>query len=160
MNRIKELCVRKGIEQKELAIIVGVSQPTVSDWFNNKKNPKGKNLAKLSEILDVPRAVIMGYEDVSVTSSLASTDKAPTPQAAKMAETSPESSPLYADLEGLSDSSDNGAKKEPIAQDELNAQNIQMLTQLSPQEVQRVLDFVAGLKAARTVTDSQNPSEN
>ena len=103
MNRIKELCVRKGIEQKELAIIVGVSQPTVSDWFNNKKNPKGKNLAKLSEILDIPRAVIMGYEDVSVSSSFASTDKAPTPQTAKMEATSPESSPLYPELEGLSE---------------------------------------------------------
>lgn len=103
MNRIKELCVRKGIEQKELAIIVGVSQPTVSDWFNNKKNPKGKNLAKLSEILDVPRAVIMGYEDASVSSSFASTDKAPTPQTTKMEATSPESSPLYAELDGLSE---------------------------------------------------------
>lgn len=63
MNRIKELCFQKGIEQKELAILVGVSQPTVSDWFNNKKNPKGKRLEKLSEVLGVSRSVIMGYDE-------------------------------------------------------------------------------------------------
>lgn len=62
MNKIKELCIQKNIEQKELAILVGVSQPTVSDWFNNKKNPRGERLEKLSEILGVSRSVILGYE--------------------------------------------------------------------------------------------------
>lgn len=61
MNRIKELCVVRGIEQKELAISVGVSQPTVSDWFNQKKNPRGERLEKLSEILGVSKAEILGY---------------------------------------------------------------------------------------------------
>ena len=62
MNNVKKLCVRKGIEQKELSILVGVSQPTVSDWFNNKKNPSGKRLEKLSEILGASRSVILGYD--------------------------------------------------------------------------------------------------
>lgn len=61
MNRIKELCIMRGIEQKELAISVGVSQPTVSDWFNQKKNPKGERLDKLAEILGVSKAEILGY---------------------------------------------------------------------------------------------------
>ena len=63
MNRIKELCIQKGIEQKELSILVGVSQPTVSDWFNNKKNPRGDRLEKLSAVLETPREVILGYTD-------------------------------------------------------------------------------------------------
>jgi transcriptional regulator with XRE-family HTH domain len=62
MNKVKELCVRRGITQKQLAYSVGVSQPTVSDWFNNKTDPSGKRLEKLSEILGVSRAVIMGYD--------------------------------------------------------------------------------------------------
>lgn len=61
MNRIKEFCFARGIEQKELAISVGVSQPTVSDWFNQKKNPKGERLDKLAEILGVSKAEILGY---------------------------------------------------------------------------------------------------
>ena len=64
MNRVKELCIQKGIEQKELAILVGVSQPTVSDWFNNKKNPRGERLEKLSSVLDAPREVILGYAEI------------------------------------------------------------------------------------------------
>ena len=62
MNKVKEICIRKGIVQKELASMVGVSQPTVSDWWNNKKDPSGARLEKLSAILGVGRAVILGYD--------------------------------------------------------------------------------------------------
>ena len=63
MNRIKELCIQKGIEQKELSILVGVSQPTVSDWFNHKKNPRGERLDKLSNIFGVSKAYLLGYSE-------------------------------------------------------------------------------------------------
>ena len=64
MNIVKELCVRNGIVQKELASMVGVSQPTVSDWFNNKTDPSGERLEKLSQIFGVSRAAILGYDDL------------------------------------------------------------------------------------------------
>lgn len=63
MNRIKELADRMGISQKELAISIGVSQPTVSDWCNGKKNPTGKNLDKVAAYFNVTKAVILGYEE-------------------------------------------------------------------------------------------------
>lgn len=63
MNKVKEICLRKGIVQKELAAMVGVSQPTVSDWFNNKKDPSGQRLDKLSAVLQVSRAVILGLDE-------------------------------------------------------------------------------------------------
>lgn len=63
MNIVKELCIRKGLVQKELASMVGVSQPTVSDWFNNKTDPSGERLEKLSEIFGVSRAAILGYDN-------------------------------------------------------------------------------------------------
>ena len=63
MNKVKEICMRKGIVQKELAALVGVSQPTVSDWFNNKKDPSGERLEKLSLVLQVSRSVILGLDD-------------------------------------------------------------------------------------------------
>lgn len=62
MNIVKELCIRAGLQQKQLAIMVGVSQPTVSDWINQKKDPSGERLEKLSEIFGVSRAVILGYD--------------------------------------------------------------------------------------------------
>lgn len=60
-NRIKELCTRRGIDQKRVALKIGVSQPTVSDWFNQKKNPRGERLEKLCSMLDVTEAVLLGY---------------------------------------------------------------------------------------------------
>ena len=70
MNKVKELCIRRGIDPKEIVYLVGVSQPTVSDWFNQKKNPSGKRLEKLSEVLGVSRSVILGYDDDPMAPSL------------------------------------------------------------------------------------------
>ena len=62
MNIVKELCVRRGLSQKQVALSVGVSQPTVSDWFNNKTDPSGDRLERLASFLGVSRAVILGYD--------------------------------------------------------------------------------------------------
>lgn len=62
MNIVKELCIRRGISQKQVALSVGVSQPTVSDWFNNKTDPSGERLERLSCFLGVSRAVILGFD--------------------------------------------------------------------------------------------------
>lgn len=72
MNIVKELCIRRGITQKELALTIGVSQPTASDWFNNKTDPSGERLEKLSEVLGVSRAVILGYDNDPIASNMAS----------------------------------------------------------------------------------------
>lgn len=60
MNIIKELRKKKGIQQKELAIEIGVTQPTVSDWESNKKDPSGERLKKLAEYFGVDELVILG----------------------------------------------------------------------------------------------------
>lgn len=77
MNIIKELCIRQGLTQKEIAIMVGVSQPTVSDWFNNKNDPSGPRLEKLSQILGVSRAAILGYDDIPRPAPAARQPEAP-----------------------------------------------------------------------------------
>lgn len=64
MNKVKTLCFQQDITQKELASMVGVSQPTVSDWFNNKKDPSGERLEKLSSVLGVSRAEILCLSDL------------------------------------------------------------------------------------------------
>lgn len=60
MNIIRELRKKKGIQQKELAISIGVSQPTVSDWESNKSDPSGENLRKLAEYFEVDELIILG----------------------------------------------------------------------------------------------------
>lgn len=60
MNIVKELRKKKGVQQKELAIDIGVSQPTVSDWEANKKDPSGERLKRLAEYFGVDELVILG----------------------------------------------------------------------------------------------------
>ena len=60
MNIVKELRKKAGIQQKELAIILNVAQPTVSERETGKKDPSGDRLKKLAEIFGVDELVILG----------------------------------------------------------------------------------------------------
>lgn len=60
MNIVRELRKKAGIQQKELAIEIGVSCPTVSDWETNKKDPSGERLKKLAHYFGVDELVILG----------------------------------------------------------------------------------------------------
>lgn len=63
MSTLKELMRLRDIKQKQIAMEIGVTQPTVSDWVNGKKIPEGKNLQKLAKLLDVDPTVILGYSE-------------------------------------------------------------------------------------------------
>ena len=67
MNIVKELRKKAGIQQKELAISIGVSRPTVSDWEANKKDPSGDRLKKLAEYFGVDELVILGKGVIDLT---------------------------------------------------------------------------------------------
>ena len=60
MNIVKELRKKAGIQQKELAIIIGVSRPTVSEWESNKKDPSGERLKRLAEYFGVDELMVLG----------------------------------------------------------------------------------------------------
>ena len=60
MNIVKELRKKAGIQQKELAIIIGVSRPTVSEWESNKKDPSGERLKKLADYFGVDELMVLG----------------------------------------------------------------------------------------------------
>lgn len=62
MNIVKELRIRSGMQQKELALLTGVSRPTISEWESGKKNPSGERLRKLSRIFGVDAGTILGYD--------------------------------------------------------------------------------------------------
>ena len=69
MNIVKELRKKKGIQQKELALEIGVSRPTVSEWESGKKDPSGIRLKKLAEYFDVDELVVLGKGVTNLTSS-------------------------------------------------------------------------------------------
>ena len=46
------------MQQKELAIEIGVSRPTVSEWESGKKDPSGERLKRLAEYFGVDELVI------------------------------------------------------------------------------------------------------
>lgn len=66
MNIVKELRKKKGIQQKELALEIGVSRPTVSEWESNKKDPSGERLKKLAEFFEVDELVVLGKGVVDI----------------------------------------------------------------------------------------------
>jgi transcriptional regulator with XRE-family HTH domain len=60
MNIVRELRKKAGIQQKELALEIGVSNASVSDWENGKKDPTGERLEKLADFFGVEKSEILG----------------------------------------------------------------------------------------------------
>jgi putative transcriptional regulator len=52
-NKIKEVLVRKGISQKDLAARMGKNEHTISNWCINKAQPPLKELYQIAEIIEV-----------------------------------------------------------------------------------------------------------
>ena len=67
MNIIRELRKKSGIGQKELADIIGVSIPTVSDWETGKKQPSKERLHKLAEYFQVDELIILGKKVINLS---------------------------------------------------------------------------------------------
>lgn len=65
MNIVKALRLKAGMQQQELANLVGVSSPTVSDWEHQRKNPHGENLRRLAEIFGVDPLEVLGTRAVT-----------------------------------------------------------------------------------------------
>lgn len=61
MNMVHELRIKKGIQAKQLALEIGVSPATVSDWEHGRKNPTGARLKKLAEYFGVDEGFVLGY---------------------------------------------------------------------------------------------------
>ena len=53
LNRIKEVLVRQGVSQKDLAAQLEKNEHTVSNWCINKSQPHLKELYRIAEILEV-----------------------------------------------------------------------------------------------------------
>ena len=57
--KIKNARKNKGLTQKQLAQILGVSVITIQNYENSRRNPSVDVLKKISEILDVNTSVLL-----------------------------------------------------------------------------------------------------
>lgn len=62
MNIVRELRLKAGMQQKEVALYVGVANPTVSEWEHQKKDPSGERLKKLAKLFGVTPESILGVD--------------------------------------------------------------------------------------------------
>ena len=53
INKIKEVLVRKGVSQKDLATELDKNVHTVSNWCINKSQPHLVDLKRIADFLDV-----------------------------------------------------------------------------------------------------------
>ena len=53
-ENLKRILDEQGLRQKDLAIMVGVSTPTVSEWCSGKKMPRMKMLDAICDALQCP----------------------------------------------------------------------------------------------------------
>lgn len=60
MNQIKALRKKNNMSQKQIAMSLHVSQPTVSEWESGKKLPSSKNARELADLFAVSIDYLLG----------------------------------------------------------------------------------------------------
>lgn len=63
MNRLRECRKNAGLDQKYVAVTLGVKGPSVSNWETGKTNPTHENLLKLADLYGVTIDYLMGRTD-------------------------------------------------------------------------------------------------
>lgn len=53
MTKLGEILKQRGIKQKRIAEILGVSEISVSRWVNGKNIPQPKYILKLAKLLEI-----------------------------------------------------------------------------------------------------------
>ena len=62
-QRMKELISKKGISQKQLAKISGLTESTISHYVRGERVPRGVNLIKIAKALDTTTDYLLGNEE-------------------------------------------------------------------------------------------------
>lgn len=62
-NRYVGLCAKKGISPSRVALEIGISKVSVSNWKSNRNNPTASNLLKIAEYFGVSVEYLKGETD-------------------------------------------------------------------------------------------------
>lgn len=63
MNHIKDLRMKSGYTQEDLARIMDVSHVSVHGWETGRRDQTWQNILKLKEVFSVSIGYLMGVED-------------------------------------------------------------------------------------------------
>jgi len=133
MNRVKELRLKAGLQQKDIAIALNIKQSAISQWETQKSDPKPENIPRLAKFFNVPAESII-YENVP--------QEMQTPHGVAYRR-------VYNMTEDEIDALMLRMREREMSYDpQIDTKLIAMLQQLTPYQVQRVKDFVEGLKAS------------
>ena len=61
-ERLKELRLKKGLTQKDIADLVHVNRVTYTNWEKGKREPSFENLIKLADLLEVSLDWLFGRD--------------------------------------------------------------------------------------------------
>ena len=62
MNRYRQARIKAGLSQKEAAIALGVSSPSMSDWENGKTRPTHDHLVKMAKLYGTTTDYLSGID--------------------------------------------------------------------------------------------------
>lgn len=63
MKRLKELRVARGMSQRELAELAGITQRAISSYESGERRPTGETLLRIAQIFGVSPEYLMGWSD-------------------------------------------------------------------------------------------------
>lgn len=104
INRLKTIMNERGITQTELAKRTGIRQSSISDWLNDRYEPKQDKVYIIAKALNVSPAWLLGYDEDIPTNELNTNYylDAETAEYAEMLRTRPEMRLLFSASRGIS----------------------------------------------------------
>ena len=104
INRLKSIMKERKITQTELAKRTGIRQSSISDWLNDRYEPKQDKVYIIAKSLNVSPAWLLGYDE-NIPINEQSTNyylDAETAEYAEMLRTRPEMRMLFSASRGIS----------------------------------------------------------
>lgn len=104
INRLKNIMKERKITQTELAKRTGIRQSSISDWLNDRYEPKQDKVYIIAKALNVSPAWLLGYDE-NIPTNEQSTNyylDAETAEYAEMLRTRPEMRMLFSASRGIS----------------------------------------------------------
>jgi transcriptional regulator with XRE-family HTH domain len=104
INRLKSVMKERKITQTELAKRTGIRQSSISDWLNDRYDPKQDKVYIIAKALNVSPAWLLGYDENIPTNEQSSNYylDAETAEYAEMLRTRPEMRMLFSASRGIS----------------------------------------------------------
>ena len=103
INRLKNIMKERKITQTELAKRTGIRQSSISDWLNDRYEPKQDKVYIIAKALNVSPAWLLGYDEPSTNQTEGYYVDPETAEFAEYLRTRPEARLLFSASRGIDD---------------------------------------------------------